>query len=162
MELLNLDLLTDEREVIPFKQTLASPQDVVDYMEDVISRRPDQEQFWTILLDRRNRPIGRCLCALGTVSRVVVHPREVFRAAIIHAASSVVIVHNHPSGDPSPSCEDERLTKRLLSAAQVVGIELIDHIIIGDREIDEEGIGFYSFFHEEEETEPEVFEVAER
>lgn len=137
---------------IPFiKDTLTSPEDVVAYMRGAFDSRPEQEQFWAVLLDRRNHPLGRILCTLGTASRCLVHPREIFRAAIVKAASAVVVVHNHPAGDPSPSSDDEQVTRLLSTAAATIDIDLVDHIIIGEPELDPEGVGFYSFFHGEAE-----------
>lgn len=129
------------------KDVLTSPEDVVEYMKGAFDERPEQEQFWVILLNRKNRPLGRFLCTLGTVSSVTVHPREVFRPAVMQAASSVVVVHNHPSGDPCPSSHDERITQQLLKASLAIDIELLDHIIIGSEDVDPLGIGYYSFLN---------------
>lgn len=127
--------------------TLNSPEDVIEYMKGAFDMRPEQEQFWVVMLDRQNRPLGRSLCTLGTVSCSIVHPREIFRAAILSSASSIVVVHNHPSGDPSPSEQDKRATQLLLRASKTIGIEMLDHIIVGKPELDPEGDGYFSFFH---------------
>lgn len=130
------------------KDTLTCPQDVVEYMDGAFDERPDQEQFWVILLNRKNRPLGRFLCTIGTVSSAPIHPREVFKPAILNSASSVIVAHNHPSGDPMPSAQDTRVTEILQKAGRTLGIELVDHIIIGHPEHDPEGIGFHSYFHQ--------------
>jgi DNA repair protein RadC len=81
----------------------------------------------------------------GTATNCLVHPREVFREAIRHNASAIVAVHNHPSGDPAPSRADIQVTRQLRESAKIVGIELTDHIIIGYKPRDPQGLGYYSF-----------------
>jgi DNA repair protein RadC len=105
---------------------------VVDYMRGAIDFRPDQEQVWVLLLDARLQPLGRFLCALGTVSSVTVHPREVFKPAILASASSIIFVHNHPSGNPEPSDADNKVTRQLSRAGEILGISLVDHLVLGE------------------------------
>jgi DNA repair protein RadC len=90
-----------------------------------------QEQFRVILLDPKNRLIRNCIISLGSLDQTIVHPREVFRPAIAHAAASIILVHNHPSGDIAPSEDDVLLTRQLCLCGKVLGIEVIDHVIIG-------------------------------
>jgi DNA repair protein RadC len=92
----------------------------------------DREHFCALLLDSRSRIIGLEEVAVGTLTAALVHPRELFKAAILANAHSLVIVHNHPSGDPEPSTEDIALTKRLVEAGELLGITVIDHVVIGD------------------------------
>lgn len=92
---------------------------------------PDQESFVAILLNTRCRITGHVLVALGTLDQVVVHSREVFRAAIINAAHSLVVVHNHPSGDPTPSEADIRISRELQKGGQILRINVNDSVIIG-------------------------------
>lgn len=92
---------------------------------------PDQESFVVIFLNTRCRITGHTLVAIGILDQVVVHPREVFRAAIVACAHSVVLVHNHPSGDPSPSEADIRITKELIAGGKLLRVDVRDHIIIG-------------------------------
>jgi DNA repair protein RadC len=99
------------------------------------------ERFGVMLLDQKNRLIRTALISTGTLDSTVAHPREVFRAAAAGSAASVVVFHNHPSGDPTPSAEDWLVTRRLGDAGEVMGIELGDHIILGD--------GTYFSFKEE-------------
>jgi DNA repair protein RadC len=99
----------------------------------------DKEHFWTIGLNTRNVVKYVELVSLGTINASIVHPREVFRTAIYKAVTSIVIGHNHPSGNPEPSEEDLKLTRRLVEAGKVVGIDVLDHTIIGS------GGQFYSF-----------------
>lgn len=91
-----------------------------------------KEKFFCILIDTKNRVFKENLISEGTLTSSLVHPREVFRYAIKEAAASVLFVHNHPSGDPTPSKNDIDITKRLIQTGRVVGINVLDHIIIGD------------------------------
>jgi DNA repair protein RadC len=90
------------------------------------------EQFRVVLLDGKHRVLRECLISQGTLTSSPVHPREVFRPAIQNAAAAVVLVHNHPSGDPSPSSDDLEITRRLCEVGDLVGIHVLDHIVIGD------------------------------
>jgi DNA repair protein RadC len=92
----------------------------------------DREHFVVILLDRKNRLIGINTASIGSLSASVVHPREVFKPAILSNAAAIVCAHNHPSGDPQPSQEDRVLTARLVEAGKVLGIQVLDHIIVGE------------------------------
>ena len=89
-----------------------------------------QEEFHILLLDTKNRVTGSHLITVGTLDASLVHPREVFRPAIRNSASSIIAVHNHPSGDPTPSQEDRAVTRRLEEAGKTLGIDLLDHIIV--------------------------------
>jgi DNA repair protein RadC len=91
-----------------------------------------KEKFLCSLLDSKNRVFKETVISEGTLTSSLVHPREVFRYAIKEAAASVLFVHNHPSGDPSPSRDDITITKRLVETGNIIGIHVIDHIIIGD------------------------------
>lgn len=91
-----------------------------------------QESFWALFLDSRNRVTGKKEICRGTVSFCVVHPRDVFREAVVHNAVGVIVAHNHPSGFVAPSEEDETLTQRLVDVGKVVGIPVLDHVIVGE------------------------------
>lgn len=97
-----------------------------------------QEHFLALLLDGRQRVMGEVLVSQGTLTASLVHPREVFRAAIRRSAAALVLVHNHPSGDPSPSGEDRQVTERLQQAGELIGIRVLDHVIVAEH-------GFHSF-----------------
>jgi DNA repair protein RadC len=90
-----------------------------------------REHFVAFLLDVRNRVLARETISVGTLSASLVHPREVFAPAIERRAAAVIVVHNHPSGDPEPSADDLALTRRLVQAGVLVGIEVLDHLVIG-------------------------------
>lgn len=124
---------------------LDTPAKLVKYLASAFEENPVQEAFYAIYLDRKSHPIGRHLISLGTVVGTLVAPREVFRGAILASASALVVAHNHPSGDPAPSSADIVVTRLLRDAAKVIDIELIDHVIVGDKNADPLGIGFYSF-----------------
>jgi DNA repair protein RadC len=90
------------------------------------------ERFGVVLLDVKNRLIRTSILSVGSVDASIAHPREIYREAALASAASVVVFHNHPSGDPQPSVDDILLTKRLKAAGDVMGIELVDHIVLGD------------------------------
>ena len=95
-------------------------------------RGKKKEYFWAILLDTRNQIIKLVEISVGSLDSSIVHPRELFKEAIASSSSSIIVAHNHPSGNPEASQEDIALTKRLIQAGNIVGIEVIDHLIIGD------------------------------
>jgi DNA repair protein RadC len=94
-------------------------------------RRLRQEVFFVLLLDSRQRLIAEVEVSRGSLNQSLVHPREVFAPALREAAAALVVVHNHPSGDPRPSREDAEVTQRLASAGEILGIRLVDHVIVG-------------------------------
>ena len=103
------------------------------------------EKFWVLCLNRKNRLIKQVEISSGTATAALAHPREVFRAAVRESASSIVCIHNHPSGDPAPSAPDTHVTRMLREAAKAVDIELIDHVILGTIESDPMNRGYFSF-----------------
>ena len=113
------------------RETLGSPSDVYELLGDRMGHL-DREHFVVLLLDTKNHLLGSELVSVGSLDASIVHPREVFKAAVRRSASGVILVHNHPSGDPSPSEADLRSTQRLEEAGRVLGIPVLDHVIIGD------------------------------
>jgi DNA repair protein RadC len=107
---------------------LLSPQDVWDQLKDI--RDNKKEHFVIFFLDTRNQEIKREVISVGSLNANLVHPREVFEPAVRHLAAQVILAHNHPAGDPEPSQEDLEITKRLVDAAKILGIEVTDHIIV--------------------------------
>ena len=93
---------------------------------------PEAECFVVILLNTRRRVKGHQLVTIGTLDTILVHPREVFRVAVISSAAAVVLMHNHPSGDPTPSEADIKVTRDLIRAGQLLKIEVLDHVIMGN------------------------------
>lgn len=114
----------------PNGRQVRSPQDVADLLAPEMEALP-QEQLRVVLLDTRNRVLDVVMVYQGSVNTAVARMAELFRDAVIANAPSVVLVHNHPSSDPSPSPEDVRLTKDAAQAAQLLSIDLLDHVILG-------------------------------
>lgn len=107
------------------------PRSIAEYYMEKL-RHEEQEQVCCMMMDTKNHMIGEKTISKGTVNISVVSPREIFLDALRQHAVGIVLIHNHPSGDPSPSGEDRLMTKRVLKAGELVGISLLDHIIIGD------------------------------
>jgi len=114
------------------KPVFKSPEDVAAVMRSKLKGKK-KEHFWVICLDTRNRLTDWKQVSIGSLDTSIVHPREVFKEAVSASAASVIFVHNHPSGDPEPSKEDIELTKRLVKAGEIIGIDVLDHIIVCDR-----------------------------
>jgi DNA repair protein RadC len=118
---------------------LQSAEVAIDYCRQLFARLAldgRQEEFHIVTLDTKYQPIANHRITVGTLDASLVHPREVFRPAIRDAASAVLLIHNHPSGDPTPSQEDRQVTRRLEKAAELIGINVLDHIIVaGDTAI---------------------------
>lgn len=119
------------REGPPERDRIQSPSDVYIRCAPALRDLP-QEEFRVLLLNTQNAVVRELPVTRGTLDASIVHPREVFRAAIAESAASVILTHNHPSGDPSPSPDDRQVTEQLVAAGDVLGIPVLDHIIIGD------------------------------
>jgi DNA repair protein RadC len=113
------------------RQAIKAPTDVVSFVRNRLKSKK-KEYFLAVLLDTRGQVIKTCEVSVGSLDSSIVHPREVYKEAITASAASVVFVHNHPSGDPTPSEIDIGLNKRLVEAGELLGIEVLDHIIIGN------------------------------
>ncbi|MEH7399727.1 DNA repair protein RadC [Gottfriedia acidiceleris] len=111
--------------------SIKSPDDCAKFMMDEM-RFLEQEHFVCLYLNTKNQVIARETIFKGSLNASIVHPREVFKEAFRRSASSIICLHNHPSGDPTPSREDIEVTKRLVECGKIIGIELLDHIIIGE------------------------------
>ena len=116
---------------------ITNPESLIKVISASIQDKA-KEHFKLVLLNARNKIIGISTISVGTLNSNLVHPREVFKEAIAHSAASVILVHNHPSGDPEPSEDDLTITKRFVEAGKILGIEVTDHIIITKN-------GFFSF-----------------
>ncbi len=114
----------------PLPQFISPESIAAYYMEDM--RHKTQEELILLMLNGRNRRIGELVVSRGTASGSMITPREIFVEALRHHAVSIVLLHNHPSGDPTPSEEDQILTVRVWEAGELMGVPLLDHIIIGD------------------------------
>lgn len=122
-----------DREARPAQPRITAPADVLRVMGPVL-RDLSVEEFHLLALDTRSRVLRDVLVTRGLLDASLVHPREVFRAAIAEAAAGIILVHNHPSGDPTPSAEDRAVTRQLVAAGQLLDLPVYDHVIVaGDR-----------------------------
>lgn len=114
------------------RYVIKSPEDGADYVMEEM-RDLKQEHFIAMFLNTKNQVMHRQTIFIGSLNASIVHPREVFKEAVKRSAASVICAHNHPSGDPTPSQEDIHVTRRLTECGKMLGIELLDHLVIGDR-----------------------------
>ena len=112
-------------------RTISSPKDAYEMIKEQLEGL-DREQFIIACLNTKNEPTNISVISVGTLNKAIVHPREVFKTAILSNAANVIAFHNHPSGDTEPSQQDIQLTNRLYEAGELLGIKLLDHLIIGD------------------------------
>jgi len=110
---------------------ISGMDDVIKAVKPLIADQ-NKEFFIALYLNTKNGVLKKEVISIGSLSANVVHPREVFRTACILSASSIIVAHNHPSGDPAPSREDIEITKKLAEAGKMIGIELLDHVILGE------------------------------
>ncbi len=108
-----------------------TPAEAAAYLLPLFGARP-VEQFGLVLLDARFRMIRPAILSVGTIDGTIVEPRDVFREALVAGATAVMVFHNHPSGDPSPSAADRRLTERLVIAGDIIGMPIVDHLVLAD------------------------------
>ncbi|RJQ30552.1 MAG: JAB domain-containing protein [Peptococcaceae bacterium] len=114
------------------RPVIKTPADAAGLLMEEM-RHYDREHFRALLLNTKNQVLYQDEVSIGTLNSSAVHPRELFRNAIKRSAAAIILIHNHPSGDPTPSREDLDVTKRLTEAGKIIGIEVLDHIIIGDK-----------------------------
>ncbi len=124
-------LVRDNTETKTDTKFINSPDDCFKIIQSYLNG-VDREHFVILLLSRKNGIIGINTVSVGDLSSSIVHPREVFKPAIVAGAASIILAHNHPSGDPTPSSQDYLVTKRIKEAGDILGIDVLDHIIIGD------------------------------
>ncbi len=135
-------LLVADGDAVPyFEQPIKEPSRVWQLLKDEAATW-DRERFLVLALDGRHKALGLEEVSVGTATASLVHPREVFKGLVLANASAFILVHNHPSDDPSPSAEDRAVTKRLSEAGELLGIKLLDHVIVG-------ASAFYSFSEED-------------
>lgn len=123
--------MVKESSILYEKRRITSPDDAARIIRDFIGDA-DREMFIILCLNTKNEPTAIHTVSIGTLNSSDVHPREVFKVAILANSAAILLSHNHPSGDPTPSKEDIKITKRLKEAGEIIGIDIIDHIIIGD------------------------------
>lgn len=123
------------QDAMPVTTTLDTPEITASYLREQLPKslryNPDTENFVVVLLNTRRRPIGFEIVSNGTLDTLLVHPREVFKPAIVLGAAAIVLAHNHPSGDPAPSEADIKVTRDLIRAGQLLKIEVLDHVVLG-------------------------------
>ncbi len=120
-------------------ELIQSADDAIFLMQKEL-RNCDRETFCALHLNAKGKPLSMSIISIGELTSTIVHPREVFKASILSNASAVIFMHNHPSGELTPSEEDKKATKRLEMAGQILGIPVVDHIIVGER-----AENYYSF-----------------
>lgn len=129
----SVELVRDSSKLYDVERAITSPEAVHSVVEAVLGlSKKTQEHFVVLSLNTKNVVIGVHTLHIGTVNASIVHPRDVFQRAILNNATSIIICHNHPSGDLTPSQEDIAVTKRIQASGDLLGIEMLDHIIIGD------------------------------
>lgn len=129
--------LVREKSLATYAQKINSAGEAYEVVKPLIGQA-DREYFLVLCLDTRNKINAVNVVSVGTVNVSPIHPREVFKAAILANATSVILAHNHPSGDPEPSPEDIQVTGQLVQVGKILGIEVLDHIIVGDE-------GYFTF-----------------
>ncbi len=115
----------------PARRQLRSPREVAEYLLPIYGGRP-VEQFGIVMFDSKHHVLRTTIVSVGAMDGTVVQPRDIFREAATTGAAAIVAFHNHPSGDPSPSPDDVALTERLVQAGELIGIDVLDHVVLGD------------------------------
>ena len=128
---------TGERIELPVGEVVASPRAVASLLFPLVAHET-VEVFGVLCLSVKHRVVGYGVISRGTLDSTLVHPREVFRTALMGSAASICLVHNHPSGDPRPSPDDDLLTVRLVACGDLMGVEVVDHVIVGEQ-------GYFSY-----------------
>ncbi|EMP0348732.1 DNA repair protein RadC [Clostridioides difficile] len=123
--------LVKESSVLYETRKISNPYDAYRLVKNFLVDS-DREKFVVVYLDTKNQPVSIEIVSIGTVNSAMVHPREVFKVAVLSNASKIICFHNHPSGNTNFSKEDEIITKRLQKCGEILGIELVDHIVVGD------------------------------
>jgi DNA repair protein RadC len=124
-------LVREESTPYDVPQLCSEPRAAARFLCPILSSR-DREVVGAIFLDARNRAIGHQLAFIGTLERAAVEPRGIFSAALLVNAAAIILFHNHPSGDPTPSAEDLFFTRRMVQAGEILGIRVLDHLVIGE------------------------------
>lgn len=123
--------LVKEKSLLYSNRKVRSPQDGAELFQEFLGE-VDREHFLVMCLNTKNEPTHLNVCHIGSLNASIVHPREVLKPAILSNAASIMVCHNHPSGECTPSPEDIEVTERLKEAGEIIGIQLLDHIILGD------------------------------
>lgn len=132
----DLEIVREKRYTVETKK-ITCPEDIFEVLKVVGLHKLPREKFYMVALDNKNEILGIREVSSGTISSTLVHPREVFQVALMLGSARMIVAHNHPSGDVTPSSEDIETTNRLIQAGEILGVSVVDHIIVGD--------GFLSF-----------------
>lgn len=133
-----LEVVCVRESVASYNPCVKSSQDIFEYKGVLWAEgMPAQEEIWALFLNIKNKVIGKAMIARGSGQECVISPKELFRPAIMSGAFALILIHNHTSGDTTPSTEDRLLTVQMCEAGRLLGIKVLDHIILGD--------GYYSF-----------------
>lgn len=136
IEIVKIKMVKDRELRNEYDQKIGTPFSLYKILRTLLEEE-DRENFLVISLDTKNHINGINVISTGTLNSSLVHPREVFKMAILNNSNSIIIAHNHPSGDTEPSNEDIKVTDKLVECGKILGIEVLDHIIVGE--------GYYSF-----------------
>ncbi|MGP6151627.1 RadC family protein [Priestia flexa] len=128
VNIVSLKLVKENSFLYP-ERNVRSPEDAYKLLRQFLVE-VDREYFIVICLDTKNQPTAINVCHIGSLNASIVHPREVLKPAILSNSASVIVAHNHPSNDPTPSREDIEVTKRLVEAGKIIGIDVLDHIVV--------------------------------
>jgi DNA repair protein RadC len=129
----SLRLVKEKSHKYEVSNVIKSPDDAADIFNQVLDMQNlPNEIFAMICLNTKNKVAGLHIISIGNLNGAIVHPREIFKAAMLNNSAAIIVGHNHPSGDTTPSREDIQITKRLIEAGEILGIEVLDHIIIGE------------------------------
>jgi len=133
ISLLSLKVIKEKDEKYNLEQRVTRPEVTHDVAIKVLEMHERPEEIMALItLDTKNKITGVFVVSTGTINASLVHPREIFKRAMLQNAASIILMHNHPSGDPDPSVEDIEITRRLVEAGNIIGISILDHVIIGD------------------------------
>lgn len=116
------------------RQNITSPDTAYKLAQSIEMEEKAEEEFWILCLDTKNKPCGLHMVSRGSLNSSMVHPREVFKRALLNNACSIMLMHNHPSGNPNPSQADIDITNRLIESGELLGITVLDHIIVGEND----------------------------
>jgi DNA repair protein RadC len=127
-----LEVREEVQAYLPPDRRYTSPEQISQIFSFLTSE--SKEYFFALHLDGKNKILCFDCVSVGSLNQSIVHPRETFKTALLSSAAAIILIHNHPSGDPSPSSEDISITRRLREAGEIMGIKVLDHIIVGDGE----------------------------
>lgn len=131
IEIISLRMVREKTSILYPNRTIRTPEDAANLFRQFIGDS-DRESFCILCLNTKNEPTALHLVSTGTLNASLVHPRETFKLAILANSASIIAAHNHPSGEPTPSPEDVELTERIRDSGTLLGIDLLDHLILGD------------------------------